>query len=396
MSTISSSNENDRVRCVFWDFQKNNGQGGWDSRGCETKHISSYQTRCHCDHLTHFGVLLDTARAPISEADSQILTVISYLGCGISAIFLGISLLTYISFEKLRRDYPSKILINLTVALLGLNLLFLLDSWLSSFGSYGLCISTAATLHYFLLASFTWMGLEAVNMYFALVKVFNVYVPSYMLKFCALGWGIPLVIVGLVLAIDKDAYGNSLTIEAKGESQDSQPFCWLQNDVFFYVTVGAYVLLIVLLNISVFVVVLVQIRHMRANKPAGNKHGSLQDFRAVASLTFLLGLAWPIAFFAWGPARVPLLYIFTILNSLQGFFIFVFHCVTKENVRKQWRIHLCCGQFRLNDYSDWSRSVTPGGAGKQNKLVHSPSVQSVDTSSRKISDSSTSSGPVIH
>lgn len=26
-------------------------------------------------------------------------------------------------------------------------------------------------------------------MYFALVKVFNVYVPSYILKFCALGWG---------------------------------------------------------------------------------------------------------------------------------------------------------------------------------------------------------------
>lgn len=33
------------------------------------------------------------------------------------------------------------------------------------------------------------MGLEAINMYFALVKVFNVYVPSYILKFCALGWG---------------------------------------------------------------------------------------------------------------------------------------------------------------------------------------------------------------
>lgn len=34
-----------------------------------------------------------------------------------------------------------------------------------------------------------WMGLEAVHMYLALVKVFNVYIPSYMLKFCAVGWG---------------------------------------------------------------------------------------------------------------------------------------------------------------------------------------------------------------
>lgn len=91
--------------------------------------------------------------------------------------------------RKLRRDYPSQILINLSLALLGLNLVFLVDSWLSSWGLYGLCVAVAYTLHYFLLASFTWMGLEAVNMYLALVKVFNVYVPSYMLKFCALGWG---------------------------------------------------------------------------------------------------------------------------------------------------------------------------------------------------------------
>lgn len=92
-------------------------------------------------------------------------------------------------FRKLRRDYPSKILINLSAALLGLSMLFLLDSWLSSFSNYGLCIATAASLHYFLLASFMWMGLEAVHMYLALVKVFNLYVPSYMLKLCAVGWG---------------------------------------------------------------------------------------------------------------------------------------------------------------------------------------------------------------
>ena len=91
--------------------------------------------------------------------------------------------------RKLRRDYPSQILINLSLALLSLNLVFLLNPWLSSWGVYGLCVAVACALHYFLLASFTWMGLEAVNMYLALVKVFNVYVPSYMLKFCVLGWG---------------------------------------------------------------------------------------------------------------------------------------------------------------------------------------------------------------
>ncbi|XP_036826270.1 adhesion G-protein coupled receptor G4-like [Oncorhynchus mykiss] len=390
---LKPKEKNEKVECVYWDFQKNNGSGGWDSNGCETlPSISAYQTTCQCYHLTHFGVLLDVSRTPIGEAYQEILTVISYLGCGVSSIFLGISLLTYVVFEKLRSDYPSKILINLSVALLGLNLVFLLDSWLSSFGSYGLCISTAATLHYFLLASFTWMGLEAIHMYFALVKVFNVYVSLYIHKFCALGWGIPLVIVSMVLAIEKDAYGNVLSEVSLDSLQGSEPFCWMQSNVFFYVTVVSFVLLVLVFNVVVFIVVLVQIRHMQTNKPAatGNKRCAMHDLRAVASLTFLLGLTWPIAFFTWGPARVPMLYLFSVLNSLQGFFIFVFHCLMKENVRKQWRIHLCCGRFRLNDYSDWSHSMTMGSKTKQNQLVHrSPSVKSVNTSSRKISDDST-------
>ena len=100
-----------------------------------------------------------------------------------------ISVCSFFSHRKLRKDYPSKILLNLSGALLGLNMVFLLNSWLSSFNNYGLCITTAVTLHYFMLASFTWMALEAVHMYFALVKVFNIYVPFYILKFCALGWG---------------------------------------------------------------------------------------------------------------------------------------------------------------------------------------------------------------
>ncbi|KAG8008076.1 Adhesion G-protein coupled receptor G4, partial [Nibea albiflora] len=116
---------------------------------------------------------------------------------------------------------PNTILINLSLALLGLNLLFLVNSWLSSLGLYGLCVAVACVMHYFLLASFTWMGLEAINMYFALVKVFNVYVPSYILKFCALGWGIPLVICILVLIVNREAYGSHVYTRSSIEPLDN-------------------------------------------------------------------------------------------------------------------------------------------------------------------------------
>lgn len=44
-------------------------------------------------------VFQDVSRAPVSEAHSEILTLISYVGCGVSSIFLGVTLLTYFAFE---------------------------------------------------------------------------------------------------------------------------------------------------------------------------------------------------------------------------------------------------------------------------------------------------------
>lgn len=110
--------------------------------------------------------------------------------------------------RKLRRDIPSKILIHLCTALLLLNLVFLVDAWLALYtNAVGLCIATAWFLHYFLLVSFTWMGLEAVHMYNAIVKVFNNHMSRYMLKFSLAGWGIPIIVVVIVIAVDKNNYG---------------------------------------------------------------------------------------------------------------------------------------------------------------------------------------------
>lgn len=79
---------------------------------------------------------------------------------------------------------------NLSTSLLLLNMVFLLNGWLASLvDNEGLCLSAAVLLHYFLLTSFTWMGLESVHMYIALVKVFNTYIRRYILKFCLVGWG---------------------------------------------------------------------------------------------------------------------------------------------------------------------------------------------------------------
>lgn len=80
----------------------------------------------------------------------------------------------------------------------------------------------------------------------------------------------------------------------------------------------AFILLILLCNIFVFVMVLIQIRQMRANKASAKSRSTLQDLRAVAGLTVLLGLTWLMGFFSFGPGKVVLMYLFTIFNTFQG------------------------------------------------------------------------------
>ncbi|KFQ09995.1 G-protein coupled receptor 64, partial [Haliaeetus albicilla] len=357
LQNIKPNQDNSTVRCVFWDFNKNGGHGGWSYEGCVVKESRVNETVCSCNHLTSFAVLMNLyGNTPLNPTQELVLTFISYIGCGLSAIFLSITLVTYIAFEKIRRDYPSKILIQLCSALLLLNLVFLLDSWIALYDTQGLCIAVAVFLHYFLLVSFTWMGLEAFHMYLALVKVFNTYVRKYILKFCVVGWGLPAIVVSIVLAVSPDNYG--LITTGKVSINRPDEFCWIKNRIVFYITAVGYFCLIFLINISMFIVVLIQLCRIKKKKQLGaQRKTSIQDLRSVAGLTFLLGITWGFAFFT---VNEVFTYLFTIFNTLQGFFIFIFYCVAKENVRKQWRRYLCCGKFRLAENSDWSRTATNG------------------------------------
>ncbi|XP_076876420.1 adhesion G-protein coupled receptor G2-like [Brachyhypopomus gauderio] len=340
INSYMSNTQNNTLSCVFWDFDLNGGSGGWSSEGCSVLNSTDKETVCSCNHLTGFGVLMSIS--DVSDSlQNTVLTFISYIGCSLSVCSLCITLITYLGFEKLRKDIPSKILIHLCLALLMLNLVFLLDSWLSLYtNAVGLCISTAFFLHYFLLASLTWMALQAVYMYLTIVKVFNSYFHNFMIKIGIVGWGIPLVVVIIVLSINETNYtriGNT--------SQNY--FCWMEKSVTFYVTTMAYLCVVFLLTFGMFVVVMVLISRIKRRSP----HDALNRARlhklcSVISLAVLLGLTWGFAFFTWEPINLTFIYLFTICNSLHGFLFFVFHCAAKHNVRRQWRVFLFSGKFR--------------------------------------------------
>jgi len=69
----------------------------------------------------------------------------------------------------------------------------------------------------------------------------------------------------------------------------------------------------------------------------------------------LLGLTWLFGALAVSDARVAFEYLFCICNSLQGFFIFLFHCIRIKEVRSQWSLFVSGLGFSNKD-SDTSHS----------------------------------------
>ncbi|KAL7847433.1 hypothetical protein AOLI_G00221510 [Acnodon oligacanthus] len=361
-NTKSVSSEKN-VLCTFWKYDLNNGSGGWSSDGCAVLSSTASETVCSCDHLTNFGVLLDFSNQTITSYQQVIiLNSITYIGCSISSIFLMVTLVMYLRSEKLRKVVPNKILIQLCFALLLLNLVFFLDSFLAKqLDSVGLCIPTVFFLSYFLLVSFTWVALESVHIYLTVVKVFNNYVAHFMVKVTLVGWGIPLVVLIIPVAINKSVYGLTSTLLDNGSVEY---FCWWKDMNVFRIVVGAYFSVTYLMNFSMFIVVLTLMCRIKKKTPHPARNRTvLQDIWSVTALAVLMGLTWIFGLFSWGSAHLFFTYLSAICNSLQGFFIFVFRCAAKEEIRRQWRKHLCCGRFMLGEIPErahrvWSRVTT--------------------------------------
>ena len=94
----------------------------------------------------------------------------------------------FMYFRKLREKFSQKILISFCVSLLALLIIFLAGVEKTS-NEVG-CQVVAALLHYFILTTFFWMGVEAVSIYQIAVEVFRQKRPKrFLLKSSLVAWG---------------------------------------------------------------------------------------------------------------------------------------------------------------------------------------------------------------
>ncbi|XP_033896660.3 adhesion G protein-coupled receptor G3-like [Acipenser ruthenus] len=321
-------NPNETATCVFWDVSTSK----WNSSGCKTI-LADGQIHCQCNHMTYFAVLLSPSA--VSEAHLKILSTISFIGCGISLACLTITLVMYAACRKISNDHSTQIHINLAAALVLLNLFFLPNEHLASFKNNTLCRFLALMLHYSLLCSFTWMGIEAFHLYRLLCKVFNINTSRYILKLCLVGWGLPAVVVGLIIAIKKDAYGLRI-IPMKEANYTNVTMCYITNEynTLYYIANIGYLAVVFAFNTFMLGVTVVKLMSIRSTSSPIEKRRAWKDICTILGLSSLLGTTWGLAFFTFGPLSLPGLYFFCVLNSLQGVFIFLWFCALRQKASK--------------------------------------------------------------
>uniref|UniRef100_A0A8C8SH10 Adhesion G protein-coupled receptor L3 n=1 Tax=Pelusios castaneus TaxID=367368 RepID=A0A8C8SH10_9SAUR len=368
---VKQSEEIFNPNCSFWNYSKHTMTGYWSKQGCRLLTTNKTHTTCSCNHLTNFAVLM--AHVEVKHSDTVhdlLLDVITWVGILLSLVCLLICIFTFCFFRGLQSD-RNTIHKNLCISLFVAELLFLIG--INRTDQPIACAVFAALLHFFFLAAFTWMFLEGVQLYIMLVEVFESE-HSRRKYFYLVGYGIPALIVAVSAAVDYRSYG-------------TDKVCWLRLDTYFIWSFIGPATLIIMLNVIFLGIALYKMFHHTAIlKPESGCLDNInyEDSRpfikswviGAIALLCLLGLTWAFGLMYINESTVIMAYLFTIFNSLQGMFIFIFHCVLQKKVRKEYgkclRTHCCSGKSTESSIGSGktSGSRTPGrySTGSQSRI----------------------------
>uniref|UniRef100_A0A8D2JI08 Uncharacterized protein n=1 Tax=Varanus komodoensis TaxID=61221 RepID=A0A8D2JI08_VARKO len=293
--------------CVFWNHSLRGGEGGWSPQGCQTSGAGN-ATSCSCQHLTSFSVLMSAHPVPAST----VLTAVSRLGLCASVLALATALLTALppslAFQIAYFRYTT--LANIASSLLMGSLWFLGAFTMTASHENGLCVAAAFFSHFFYLATFFWMLVQALTLFHQLVFVFHqLTISTVTPAMVAVGYGCPLAVAVATVAT---------FFPRRSYLQES--FCWLSAPSRAIHAFSVPVLAIVIVNALVLFVVLLKL--MRPLGPEGSpgedRRALLGIFKALLILTPVFGLTWVLGVITMTTdASTFTHYAFSILNSFQ-------------------------------------------------------------------------------
>ncbi|XP_006874386.1 PREDICTED: EGF-like module-containing mucin-like hormone receptor-like 3 [Chrysochloris asiatica] len=307
--------------CVYW---KSSEEGNhWSTDGCDLIHVNKSHTICNSTHLSSFAVLV----AFTNQEDDPLLTVITYVGLGLSLLCLFLAALTFLLCKAIQ-NISTSLHLHLSLCLFLAHLLFLIG--INQTEPKVLCAIIAGALHYLYLAAFTWMLLEGLHLFLTarnLTVVNYSSVSKHMKKVMfPVGYGVPAVIVAISAASKPHLYGTSA-------------WCWLQlAEGFIWGFLGPVCAIICVNLVFLLLVFWILKRKLSSlnNEVSTIQNTKMLTFKAIAQL-FILGCTWCLGMLQVGSAARVMTYLFTIVNSLQGIFIFLVYCLFSQQVWKQYQ-----------------------------------------------------------
>ena len=116
----------------------------------------------------------------------------------------------------------------------------------------------------------------------------------------------------------------------------------------FYGAFFAPVMFVIFVNLVVFGIIMYKL-NSRPDSSLGRDRGAkIRRLKQAVGIMILVGVTWIFGALAISRVRLIFQYIFVFFNSIQGFCIFVFYCLSQKNVRDSWKALLTCQLSKLH------------------------------------------------
>ena len=255
-----------KLSCEFLPLEVEDNYSTWQDSGVDDSLTSNSLVNCSSNHLTSFAVL---AAVNGLERQSPALTIVSYVGVGVSIVSLALSIFIYLVFGlKLLKNVQHFAYFNLILSLLLLFILFSVGLELpyrDNFGDYIPCKVASGVLQYLVLCVFAWMLIIGVIILILMVWPFYTFTIKFALISELLCWTVPAVYVGSYtywLHHSFQTPTNSLL--SSNTTRQFPGYCWIQShDVFMNahrhnLAVIVPICCVILINIAIFIIVIVR------------------------------------------------------------------------------------------------------------------------------------------
>ncbi|KAF4016676.1 hypothetical protein G4228_008366, partial [Cervus hanglu yarkandensis] len=340
--------------CAFWNFSISPDSGGsWATTGCSVTALYQGSTACFCNHSTNFAVLLQVYDVQRGPEEESLLRTLSFVGCGVSFCALSTTFLLFLAagVPKSERATVHK---NLTFSLASAEGFLMASEWAKA--SKVACVAVTAVMHLLFLVAFFWMLVEGLLLWSKVVAVSMRPGPRMPLYY-ATGWGVPVAIVAITLAMSPHDYVATghcwlnvhtdaiwafvgpvlfvLTVsrEARGPCRGGMgqgrgsPLCSLTPDLQANTCILVRVVIVTVSSAR-------RRARMLSPQPCVQQQLRIQMWATVKPVLVLLpvlGLTWLVGLLvhlspAWAYAAVG-------LNSLQGPYIFLVYAAYNGEVR---------------------------------------------------------------